>query len=364
MATANLIAVEAVKRIALPGDFLSIACVPGKDHVFAGSSDGKIYSIDFAAAKPAATSWVGHVSYVSGLVLAGKHLVSAGSDRKMVWWDVEARRPVHTHEQAHARWIRRLVLSPNAQCVASVADDMVCRLWDAATGKGVREFRGHPEKTRHHFRSKMFTCAFSPDGKLIATADQEGRILVWEVATGKQAAVCEAPAFYEWDRSAEQGNGHSFGGVRSLAFAPDGKHLAAGGIDNHDAAIVQGTAMVQVFDWQTGQKTHEFKAGGNGIVENLCFHHKGDWLLGALGAGAAGKLLFYDLARKQVLREAAAPMPVFGLAVNETSDAIDTAGRGQVVRWSLKAYEGENREPPPPDNPARGLRNRLAAGGG
>ncbi len=125
--------------------------------------------------------------------------------------------------------------------------------------------------------------------------------------------------------------------MRAVAFAPDGRRLAAGGIDNHDAAIVQGTAMVQVFDWQTGQKTHEFKAGGNGVVENLRFHPKGDWLLGATGAGAAGKLLFYDLEQKKVLKEAAAPMSVFGVALNETSDVIDTAGRGQVVRWSLKA---------------------------
>jgi WD40 repeat protein len=337
MASTNPNNAQAVKKLALSGDLLSVARGPDSGHIFVGGHDGKLHRLDLSAEKPQPTSWAGHLSYVSGMVLTGKHLVSAGSDRKMVWWDAATRRPVRAVDNAHAKWIRQLALAPDGGTVASVGDDMICRLWDAEAGRVTRELRGHPEKTRHHYRSKLFACAFAPGGKLLATADQEGRIVVWEAASGKQAAVCSAPDFYEWDRSAEVGNAHSFGGVRSLAFSPDGQSLAAGGIDNHDAAIIAGTAMVQVFDWRTGQKTHEFKAGGNGVVENLRFHPGGEWLLGALGAGAAGKLLFYDLAQKKVLKEVAVPMLVFGVALNETGDVIDTVGRGQVVRWTLKA---------------------------
>jgi WD40 repeat protein len=336
MASTNPNNARELKKLALPGDLLSVARVPGSERIFAGGYDGKIHHIDLAAEKPQATSWSGHVSYVSGLVFAGKYLVSAGSDRKMIWWDTATRQPMRTIETAHGKWIRQIALAPDGKAIASVGDDMVCRLWDAETGKVVHELRGHPEKTRHHFRSKLYACAFSADGKLLATADQEGRMVIWETATGKQAALCEASAFYEWDRSAEAGNGHSFGGVRAVAFSPDGKSLAGGGIDNHDAAIVAGTAMVQVFDWAAGQKTQEFKAGGNGVVENLRFHPRGEWLMGALGAGAAGKLMFYDLGQRKVIKEVAAPMLVFGVAMNESGDVIDSVGRGQVVRWGLK----------------------------
>jgi WD40 repeat protein len=337
MASTNPNNARPVKKLALPGDLLSVARLPGSERVFVGGYDGRLHDIDLSAEKPQPMSWAGHVSYVSGLVLAGKQPVSAGSDRKMAWWDAATRRPVRAVENAHGKWIRQLAVSPDGKTIASAGDDMVCRLWDAEAGKVIHELRGHPEKTRHHFRSKLFACTFSADGRLLATADQEGRIVVWEAGSGKRAAVCEAPDFYEWDHSAEAGNDHSFGGVRSLAFSPDGKSLAAGGIDNHDAAIIAGTAMVEVFDWQTGQKTHEFKAGGNGVVENLRFHPRGEWLLGALGAGNAGKLMFYDLGQKRVLREVSAPMLIFGMAMNESGDVIDTVGRGQVVRWAIKA---------------------------
>ena len=70
---------------------------------------------------------------------------------------------------------------------------MVCKLWDAESGKLLRELRGHEEKTPHHFRSMLFVCAFSPDGKHLATGDKVGHIVVWEVATGKQLAAVEAP---------------------------------------------------------------------------------------------------------------------------------------------------------------------------
>jgi WD40 repeat protein len=353
MAPTDSIAIKLVKNLPLPAYLLSVARVPGKEEIFAGDSEGRIHHVDMSAAKPQPVFRAGHVSYVSGLVLTGKCLISAGSDRKIAWWDAATRQPIRSVENAHRMWIRHLALSPDGRIAASVADDMVCRLWDVEAGKVVRELRGHPEKIRRHsLRSKLFTCTFSPDGKYIATADQEGRILIWETGSGKLLVCCEAHTFFEWDDNSARLWGHSFGGVRSLAFSPDSKLLAAGGIENTDVAIIKGTALVQVFDWQTGEKTHEFKGGGNGMIENLHFHHRGKWLLGAVGAGEAGKLLFYDLEQKKILKEIAVPMSVFGMTVNETSDVVDTVGcarggvsdgamgkvgtEGRIVQWDLR----------------------------
>src|SRR5437868_6174379 len=82
---------------------------------------------------------------------------------------------------------------------AGVADDLACRLWNAETGSLVRELRGHPEMTPHHFQSMLYACGWSADGKLLATADKVAKAIVWEVATGKQLGSVEAPVMYTWD---------------------------------------------------------------------------------------------------------------------------------------------------------------------
>ena len=54
--------------------------------------------------------------------------------------------------------------------------------------------------------------AFSPDGKTLASGGVDDSIKLWDVATGKNTATLK---------------GHAF----SVAFSPDGKTLASGGYD-------------------------------------------------------------------------------------------------------------------------------------
>ena len=56
--------------------------------------------------------------------------------------------------------------------------------------------------------------AFSPDGKLLATADADGTVRLWNTATGHEVGT---------PRSDEAGPGL---GVKAVAFSPDGKLLA------------------------------------------------------------------------------------------------------------------------------------------
>src|SRR5436305_3992247 len=104
----------------------AIARVPESMRVYLGGSDFKVYEADLAAAKFEPRDVYAHESYVTGVALAGKNLVTGGYDGKLTWYDTEAKKIVRS-EVAHAKWIRRLASSPNGKLVASVADDMVCR---------------------------------------------------------------------------------------------------------------------------------------------------------------------------------------------------------------------------------------------
>jgi len=143
---ANPTALKKVKEIARKDILLSVARVPKTGRLYAGSSDFKVYEFDVAAAKPEVGEFAGHQSYVTGVALAGDALVSGGYDQKLIWWDREKRTPIRTVENAHAKWIRAVVASPDGSLIASVGDDMVCRVWDAKSGgKALRAARPRGE---------------------------------------------------------------------------------------------------------------------------------------------------------------------------------------------------------------------------
>ena len=111
-----------------------------------------------------AKSWVVMTSYVTGLALAGTTLVSGGYDGRLIWWNIESHSKVREVD-AHRKWIRHVAATPDGNVVASVADDMVCRLWELRVGRLIHELRGHAELTPSHFPSMLFACAISPDGR-------------------------------------------------------------------------------------------------------------------------------------------------------------------------------------------------------
>ena len=207
-----------------------------------------------------------------------------------------------------------MAATPDGTVVASVADDMVCRLWDVATGRLIHELRGHAELTPHHFPSMLFACAISPDGRLLATGDKVGHIIVWDIDSGEPARRrSRRPVFTPGTRSS--------GGTRSAASArwpsrPTATRLAVGGIGKiGNIDHLDGKPRVEVFDWQKGERLGEVQGEGR-AGRAPGFHPGGDWLLGA-GGYTDGFLLFFDPAGKKVLAQDKAPMYVHDFALNE-----------------------------------------------
>jgi WD40 repeat protein len=323
---------KVVKQISRPEIVMAVARQPRTNRIFFGGSDFAVYDMvfDVKASKPVELGR--HDSYVTGLTLAGSTLISGGYDGQLKWWNTDSRSSLRT-VSAHKKYVRGVEVSPDGSLVASVADDMVCRIWELETGRLVHQLAGHAELTPHDFPSMLFACAFTADGKFLATGDKVGHVIVWDVETGRPVTSLDAPIFYTWDQVQRL---HSIGGIRSLAFSPDGQTLAVGGIGKiGNVDHLDSKPRIELFDWRQG--THVGEVVGEsfkGLVERIVFHPGGEWLVGA-GGYADGFLLFHDLRSKKSLAQEKVSFYVHDCVLDETGDTIFAVGHQKMAILSV-----------------------------
>ncbi len=108
---------------------------------------------------------------------------------------------------AHQDLIYGLAFSPDGKLLATAGYDRVIHLWDATTGKRVKDLRDHSDA--------VYAVAFSPDGKLLASGSADRAVKIWDVATGTRLHTLSEAT--DW--------------VYTLAWHPQGGQLAAAGVD-------------------------------------------------------------------------------------------------------------------------------------
>lgn len=321
------------KNLSTPDILFSVARDAGGSLVYAGSSDAGVQAWDLDAEKPVRQDFAEkrHTSYVTGVVARPDQLISGAYDGTLCWWDLDAK-TVQRSISAHSKWIRRIALSPDRSLVASVADDMVGKLWNAETGELVRTFEGHAQQTPHHYPSMLYALAWSPDGQYLATVDKTGIILVWQVATGELAGKLEAPVMYTWDPRARR---HSIGGIRSVCFSPDGKLLVVGGmgkVGNIDH--LEGHARVEIFDWQQGTRLHEIESTKfKGLVEKIEFHPHENWCL-VVGGDHKGFLMGINTATGELFLEDGHDTHIHDFLLDHERQQLVTVGHNRLSTWS------------------------------
>jgi WD40 repeat protein len=117
-------------------------------------------------------------------------------------WDLEG----------HRQFAWCVSFSPDGKAIASANRDGTVTTWDMATGKLGRTFSGHSGVVRG--------VTFAPGGKYVVSSGEDGTVRRWDLATGKQDKLVPVPDHLEYKSTSNL--------VGSLAFSPDGSVLAAG----------------------------------------------------------------------------------------------------------------------------------------
>jgi WD40 repeat protein len=156
--------------------------------------------------------------------------------------------------------------------------------------------------------------AFSPDGKLLASVSESetlphaGEIMLWDVATGKGSPLLQRPKETDWLLAFGRGGNFATAGpdgirlwdlgtrkqkrtfkepkASCLAFSPDGRVLAVGGMketyfDKKDKEPVLRTDQIKLYDAGTGKEAATLELGMLGGTAAMAFSPDGKTLAAA-----------------------------------------------------------------------------------
>ena len=270
----------------------------------------------------------GHGDWVCGVAFSPDGtLAASGSaislligDLKV--WDPATGKGIRTL-LGHIGPVAGVAFSPDGKGLASASWDRTVRIWDVSTWQTRQTLRGHTD---------YVSCvAFSPDGRLLASGSGDRTVKVWDAATGQEVRTLR---------------GHR-GGVFSVAFSPDGRHLASTSSDE----------TVRVWDVGTGKEAHTLR-GHAGVVIGLAYSRDGTSLA---SAGFDGTVRVWDAASGRNILTIRADM-IFAMSVAFSRDGTRLAVRrlGQNRQTLGSGDRAGSAHPPRPQR--HGIRGSVQPG--
>jgi WD40 repeat protein len=269
---------------------------------------------------------LGNGIYYMALAPDGKTAASVGGNSWTQFWDVSTGKETRRIEWKQGGGGRIAAYSPDNRWVATVQDHGVLHLWESPSGRHLVEL-----VLGRDFASSL---GFSPDSTVLAVGGASNKY-----GRSEETSSDSVIALWRWNGTTLQPlweakpdheapiKGPRSQGIKSLAFSPDGKYVATGGLNNN---------IIRIWNVVGGKEVRQIKASG-AQVGALAFAPNGKILASGCEDGV---VVFWDPESGAKLRETKQPGEVRTLAFSPEGKILAVGG-GPEYGWN----KGKKNEP-------------------
>lgn len=331
----------------------AVATSPDGKWVAAAGADKsiRVYALD--TGKLEATLDAGAAMTALAFLSDSNRLVAAGGDKAVKVWDLTAKK-VLKELSGHTLAVLAVGASPDGKLVVSGSADASVRGFDPDTGKELWKWASKKAACAVAVRkggkqvavgiadgglvmldvsgsapkelaalpahTAGTTCvAFSPDGNRLATVGGDGALRVW--SAGDDGSLVQLVRF----DGQVTATGTAVSPLSTVAFAPDGRYVAAAGAD----------AVVRVWDVQTKSEVRGLR-GHTDWVTSVAFAPNGQ-SLASVAAEKDNALRVFELPPLDTASAAGGHMlAVNAVAVSPNGKLVATAAVDQTIKvWDI-----------------------------